>query len=207
MPGTLPCPPYQQTRASTQGSRAVQWVAIAFQQVILGVPRHPIHVTTPAAERYLPTIDEMTPVAETSALLSVGYQERDIQELVALLVDNDVHILVDVRLNAISRKRGFSKTALAKAVTDAGIAYRHERELGNPKDNRESFRRGHKAARNRYLKHLSNGASAVYDEVVALASTSRVALLCYERVHSECHRSCIADKAQDGNPRLQVVEI
>ena len=142
-----------------------------------------------------------------AALVSVGYQERDIEEFVQLLVANEVQLLVDVRLNAISRKRGFSKTALSEALIRAGIEYRHERELGNPKDNREPFRQGLPSARRRYLAHLSNGASNVHAEVVSLAQKQRVALLCYERDHSECHRSCIIDRAKDEDPRMNVIEI
>jgi uncharacterized protein (DUF488 family) len=149
----------------------------------------------------------MSTTTETAAFVSVGYQERNIDEFVTLLVDNDVDLLVDVRLNAISRKRGFSKTALSNALVDAGIEYRHERQLGNPKDNREPFRQGLASARSRYLKQLSNGAKGIYDEVVSLASTSRVALLCYERDHAECHRSCIIDSAQNIDPSLRVVKI
>lgn len=155
----------------------------------------------------MPTIDPMPSTSDSPAFVSVGYQERNIDEFVELLVNNDVALLVDVRLNAISRKRGFSKTALSNALAEAGIGYRHERELGNPKDNREAFRQGHASARNRYLKHLSNGASGIYDEVVSLASTSRVALLCFERDHAECHRSCIIDTAQERDPSLHVVKI
>ena len=155
----------------------------------------------------MPTIDPMTTTTDSPAFVSVGYQERNIDEFVELLVNNDVALLVDVRLNAISRKRGFSKTALSNALAKAGIGYRHERELGNPKDNREAFRQGHASARNRYLKHLSNGASGIYDEVVSLASTSRVALLCFERDHAECHRSCIIDTAQERDPSLRVIKI
>lgn len=146
------------------------------------------------------------PVA-SAAFISVGYQERDIDEFVQLLLDNDVELLVDIRLNAISRKRGFSKTALSTALANAGIKYRHVRELGNPKNNREPFRQGLTSARNRYLAHLSNGASAAYTEVVSLAQTTRVALFCYERDHAECHRSCIIDSAQDRDPSLRVIKI
>ncbi len=58
--------------------------------------------------------------------VSVGYQSRTIAEVVDLLVEAGVDILVDVRLNAISRKKGFSKSALASAMRKADIEYRHE---------------------------------------------------------------------------------
>ena len=123
------------------------------------------------------------------------------------VLDNSVDILVDVRLNAISRKKGFSKSALAGVLAEAGIGYRHERELGNPKDNREPFRRGLKSARDRYVRHLGNGAGPVYDELVALAQTVRVALLCFERDHIECHRSCITDGALQADPSVVLLKL
>ncbi len=149
----------------------------------------------------------MPHLTASAALVSIGYQERNIGEFVELLVDNSVEILVDVRLNAISRKRGFSKAALSDALEQAGITYRHERQLGNPKDNREPFRQGLASARDRYLAHLSNGASDICDEIVSLASTTRVALLCYERDHADCHRSCIIETAQAQNPNLNIIKI
>ncbi|MDQ3504076.1 MAG: DUF488 domain-containing protein [Actinomycetota bacterium] len=48
-------------------------------------------------------------------------------------------MLLDVRLNAISRKPGFSKKRLTAALAAVGIGYRHARALGNPRDNREPF--------------------------------------------------------------------
>ena len=144
---------------------------------------------------------------EHQAIVSIGYEQRNIDEFVGLLVTAGVETLVDVRLNAISRKKGFSKTALSGALATAGIAYRHERDLGNPKDNRDPFRQGSPEARNRYRQHLSNGASTALNQVAELASQTRVALLCFERDHTKCHRSCITEEAQSINPTLAVVTI
>ncbi len=132
---------------------------------------------------------------------------RDLSELISLLKANGVVTLVDVRLNPISRKKGFSKKALAAALSDAGIEYRHERDLGNPKENRDPFRRGLASARQRYRHHLQNDAHSVFERLVDLARTSRIALLCYERDHDQCHRSCILDAAQTDHPTLSVLRL
>ena len=167
-----------------------------------------ISAATPPAPGITRTIAPMeSPVTRPGAFVSVGYERRSVDELVDLLLDNSVDILVDVRLNAISRKKGFSKSALAGVLAEAGIGYRHERELGNPKDNREPFRRGLKSARDRYVRHLGNGAGPVYDELVALAQTVRVALLCFERDHIECHRSCITDGALQADPSVVLLKL
>lgn len=137
-------------------------------------------------------------------VVSVGYERRSVEEFVEMLSVNRVDVLVDVRLNPISRKRGFSKTALTQALAEAGIVYRHERSLGNPKENRDPFRRGLQSARDRYAQHLQNGASTSYGRVINLARDTRIALLCYEREHSDCHRSCILEMAQEEFPDLHV---
>lgn len=97
--------------------------------------------------------------------------------------------LVDVRLNPISRKPGFSKRQLGDALAEAGIGYRHERALGNPRDNREPF------DQERYEAYLREVGPAALAEVTELAGSVRIALLCYERQHRDCHRSAILDLA------------
>ena len=149
----------------------------------------------------------MTAASDGPTIVSIGYEGRDPSELIGLLKANGIVTLVDVRLNPISRKKGFSKKALAAALADAGIEYRHERELGNPKENRDLFRQGLASARYRYRRHLQNGACSAYERVVDLASTSRIALLCYERDHDQCHRSCILEAAQTDHPTISVLRL
>jgi uncharacterized protein (DUF488 family) len=146
------------------------------------------------------------PKPNMGTIVSIGYEGRDLSGFLATLRQNRVEVLVDVRLTPISRKKGFSKTALSAALNDAGIEYRHVRELGNPKENRDPFRNGQAAAGRRvFLAHLNNGSRSAYDDVVELARTRRIALLCVERDDRECHRGCITDQAQDENPALSVV--
>ena len=59
--------------------------------------------------------------APSPQVVSVGYEGRSVEELVQVLRAEDVAVLVDIRLTPISRKRGLSKTALTRALRDAGI--------------------------------------------------------------------------------------
>lgn len=72
-------------------------------------------------------------------LLGVGHEGQTIDSFLSELLAMGVSRLVDVRLTPVSRKRGFSKSALAQALAGAGISYEHRRELGNPKVNRAGF--------------------------------------------------------------------
>ena len=51
----------------------------------------------------------------------VGYEGRSVDELADALVEAGVSVLVDVREDAISRKRGLSKRALAEKLESRGI--------------------------------------------------------------------------------------
>lgn len=81
-----------------------------------------------------------------STIVSVGSEGRSVDELVDALADAGVSVLVDVRENAISRKRGLSKRALAEKLQARGITYVHEPTLGNPRDNRDGFREQRRTA-------------------------------------------------------------
>jgi len=138
-------------------------------------------------------------------VFSIGYEGRTLQELLKLLEVYRVDLVVDVRENPISRKPGFNRRQLSAALQSAGIDYRHEPLLGNPKENREAFQRGHLAAgRKRYFEHLNNGSRAAYEEIVELAFSLRLVLLCFERDEERCHRSCLLQQAKADHPALAI---
>lgn len=140
-------------------------------------------------------------------LYTVGYEGRDIDGFVTLLQRHRVDELIDVRLTPSSRKPGFSKTRLSGALADAGIAYRHLRELGNPRENRDGFRRRQQAAFDTYREHLGNGSRDAVDAVVDAAQQRSVALLCFERDFNTCHRHIIVEVAQEQAPSLPVLHL
>lgn len=140
-------------------------------------------------------------------LVTVGYERRDVDELVALLAEQDVDVVVDVRQNAVSRKRGFSKRKLGAALEAAGLRYRHETTLGNPRENRDALRAGDPTARDLYLERLHSEGRDALDLVAELIDGSTVALLCYELEHATCHRTCIAESLGAEMPGLDIVNV
>lgn len=141
-------------------------------------------------------------------IYSLGYEGLTVEGMVDRLSGAGVSTLIDVRLTPVSRKPGFSKKRLAAALAEAGIDYIHEKELGNPQENRDSFRTGDgKAGRKRMREILSNGAGEALDRVITLASTDRVAVLCVEREHQRCHRDVITEMAVERNPDIEVLQV
>jgi len=84
----------------------------------------------------------------------------------------------------------------------------HEQELGNPPDNRESFRTGDgEAGRARMRSIVTDGGGAALERVVALGSHGRIAVLCVEREHRRCHRDVITEMAVERNPGIEVLRV
>lgn len=146
--------------------------------------------------------------AVMSPVVSVGYEGRDVDDLLAALRPHHVDALIDVRLTPLSRKPGLSKTALAAALGTHGIRYLHLRALGNPKDNRALLRTGDPSSRNRFtaLLRAGDGAQAL-QHVAELLQTQTVALLCFEHNHEHCHRQLIVDQLRRVTPALHLLRV
>jgi uncharacterized protein (DUF488 family) len=135
---------------------------------------------------------------DTSGIIGVGYEGHDISSFIDYLQPWKIDVLVDVRLNAISRKKGFSKTALSSALAEAGIRYEHLPILGNPKDNRGGFwAPGTNAAVQAHEKYrellLADSPHAAVQYLAQLAATEHVALLCFEASEACCHRRLVLE--------------
>lgn len=132
----------------------------------------------------------------THGIVSVGYEGRNIEDFVAALVEAGVQTVADVRLNAISRKAGFSKTRLKDALAAAGIDYRHMRSLGNAKENRSPFWEGRVDEGRRVFRQAIQNpeAESSLDELSLLVRDQVVAVLCFETDVEKCHRKVIIDE-------------
>lgn len=127
-------------------------------------------------------------------VFTIGYEGLNIESFTALLGLHGIETVVDVREFPISRKPGFSKTALANKLVQSGLEYVHMVNLGCPKPVRNRYRED--GDWNRYaigfLDYLSTQAQPIAD-LAELALKSRCALLCYEADFNLCHRSMVAD--------------
>lgn len=139
-------------------------------------------------------------------LFTTGYeQHRTPAELVASLRQAGVTRLLDVRELPLSRRRGFSKTALTDALSRAGIAYEHQRALGNPKPLRDMYRSGNqREGEAGYRAHIRNGSSWAVDQLAADLLATSTCLLCFEADHATCHRQVIVDELERRGAKFKV---
>jgi uncharacterized protein (DUF488 family) len=126
-------------------------------------------------------------------VFTASYEGRSLEDFLADLRARGVRLVADVREAPISRKRGFSKSALADALARTGIAYRHIRALGCPKPVRDAYREDGDWVRytKSYMKHLREQRPAV-EELASLTDAQPTTLLCYEADFNRCHRTYVA---------------
>lgn len=126
---------------------------------------------------------------------TIGYEQATQPSVIGALQTAGVEVLADIRALPLSRRPGFSKSSLAAAAREGGIEYRHMKPLGTPAEGRAAARRhDHAALAEIYAGQLQlPEALAAMAELRTLAGERRVALLCYEREASECHRALLID--------------
>lgn len=140
-------------------------------------------------------------------LFTIGYEGAAQRDVIAALRSAGVAELIDVRAVAASRRAGFAKGALRAGIEEAGIGYRHVRELGTPAEGRAAARAGRSDEMRRvFTAHLATpeAETALAGLAARIADGPPVCLLCLERDHRHCHRAILAERLGERVAELRV---
>jgi len=134
----------------------------------------------------------------SSQVFTIGYEGVDIDSFIQQLKDNAVECLIDVRELPLSRKRGFSKTALETRLVAEKIKYVHLKELGSPKRLRDRLKqtcdyRDFFKKMDAYLSSRTDAVESAYQYVRRLVCC----LMCFEHIAEQCHRTIVAKKIRE----------
>jgi uncharacterized protein (DUF488 family) len=126
-------------------------------------------------------------------LYTIGYEGAALEDFLITLNQAKIDTLLDVRELPMSRRKGFSKTALTKALAQHDIHYRHEKQLGSPKTIRHKLREDgdYKAFFRAFNRHLQKQKQILLELTEELSGN--VVLMCFEKDHRFCHRSSVVD--------------
>lgn len=127
-------------------------------------------------------------------LFSIGYEGISLETYINKLIQNDVHVLCDVRKNAFSQKYGFSKNQLQKACEGVGIQYLHIPELGIESDKRQTLnsQKDYDILFEQYEQTtLKEKKEYIFKIQHIIEVEKRVALTCFEKDPAQCHRTRI----------------
>lgn len=128
-------------------------------------------------------------------LFTIGHGTRPLEELLETLRGGGVETLVDVRRFPGSRRHPqFNQGPLAAALERAGIAYRHEVELGGRRAGEPGEERFECIRVAGFRSYAARMASPAWQEALARSLAEPVpCFLCAETLPSKCHRRLIAE--------------
>ena len=130
-----------------------------------------------------------------SVFFTIGYEGQSIESYLNRLIENDVRLLVDVRKNPLSRKYGFSKGVLSSLCDAFGITYCHFSSLGIPSEQRQNLdaQDDYERLFEQYERDvLAEESDSIQQLVELVAEYKRLAITCFEREHTQCHRDRVA---------------
>lgn len=127
-------------------------------------------------------------------LFTIGYEGRDIDLFLNVLIQNDIDILVDVRKNPFSMNFNFTKNKLQGYLENSEIQYIHIPELGIEGEKRKDLSTpwDYKKLFEDYERTTIKENPELLDNIVKLIQDHRVALMCFEADVKMCHRGIIA---------------
>lgn len=133
--------------------------------------------------------------SKTTAIYTIGYEGITFEAYANKLIQHDVKLLCDVRRNPLSRKFGFSKGSLSQLLPKMGIQYLHIPELGIASELRRDLDTAADYAKlfKDYRKYLPKQQSSLEFLEKLLSEHKRIALTCFEKEHTSCHRHCVSD--------------
>ncbi|HLY94480.1 MAG TPA: DUF488 domain-containing protein [Gaiellaceae bacterium] len=126
---------------------------------------------------------------------TVGHGARTADDFLVLLRSAGVQTLIDVRRFPGSRRHPqFNQSALAASLQDAGIAYRHQIELGGRRSGEPGEERFTCIETPAFRSYAARMAAAEWQEALerSLAESSPC-FMCAETLWWRCHRRLIAD--------------
>ncbi len=133
---------------------------------------------------------------------TIGHSNRPLEELLALLKENEIAVLADVRAFPSSRAfPHFNRDNLERELPPHGLTYVWlGRELGGYRSKLDSLGEGspNRGLRSepfrRYADYmLSPGFEEGIRRLLDLAAKSRTAAMCAEKLYWRCHRMLISD--------------
>jgi uncharacterized protein (DUF488 family) len=129
-------------------------------------------------------------------VLTLGHSVRPQEDTIALLRENGVASLADVRALPRSRRNPqYNSEALARALQEVGIGYRHLPALGGMrKPKADSVNQGLVDGFRGFADYMQTPEfEAALSELAGLAKSQQLAIMCAEAKPAECHRSLISD--------------
>jgi len=138
-------------------------------------------------------------------IFSIGYEKKDIDLFLDLLIQNEVEMLVDVRRNPFSMSSAYIGSRLGRTLKNAGIDYLHVPELGIDGEYRKNLEndKDYEVLFSLYRREMLPKNEEKARMVAKLGKEKRIALMCFEADKCHCHRGVLAEKLEEWGMKVE----
>ena len=153
-------------------------------------------VNSELTSKYIKRENKIAKDNQEIILYTIGYQGITIDLYLRKLLNNNIHLLCDVRKNPISMKYGFSKTELKRLLKKINIEYIHFPELGIESSKRKNLKTQNDYNelfidyKNNYLPKKEQFLNELNE---SLKKYKRIAITCFESDYKSCHRNKVTE--------------
>ena len=139
-------------------------------------------------------------------LHTIGFTKKTAEEFFLLIKENNVDLLVDIRLNNKSQLAGFTKSDDLKYFLEVicSCSYEYCEEFAPTKEILDAYQKKEldwSGYRKRY-KELMDRRGGYAEFVSRFKTYHNIALLCSEPTFEHCHRRLLSEMICDVNPDL-----
>ncbi len=145
-----------------------------------------------------------------ATLFTIGHSTRNLADFSRVLQAHGLNVLADIRAFPMSRRHPqYNREALELWLPEIGLEYRWVQALGGRRK-KIMADSPHLALRNDSFRNyadymLTPPFQDAVAELVELAATKRVAIMCAERMYFNCHRMMVSDYlVANGHPALHI---
>jgi len=135
-------------------------------------------------------------------IYTIGYEGKDIDRYLNLLIKHNITLLCDVRQNPISMKFGFSKSQLKDYCEKLDINYLHLPHFGIESGKRKNLNTSADYGElfSYYKKEVLPINTKNIENLINVISTQqKIAFTCFEADAKMCHRSYLLDYIYENN--------
>ena len=144
-------------------------------------------------------------------IYTLGFTQKNAETFFRLIKENQIEILLDIRLNNKSQLAGFTKGEDLKYFLKeiCNCKYVHEEQFAPTKEILDDYKKK-KNTWEQYVERyipLMKSRGAVGNFMKHYSSYERVCLLCSEPTPEQCHRRLFAEMIQKVHPEIQIRHI
>lgn len=129
-------------------------------------------------------------------VFTLGFTQKSAKDFFTLIKENNISVLVDIRLNNISQLAGFTKGRDLEFFLEelCECKYEHEKLAAPTKDILDGYKKGNLSWEQYELEYeeLIKSRETIKDFLLKHKSDERICLLCSEPTPEHCHRRLFA---------------